>query len=102
MKVPDQPIAISHQIHTYTELEQQIHDDLRVQHPEWIEPTGECPECDEHEARLRELLDTLTRKGPNESPLLRADIGGVEPQLESAASAKGQGSTRPHCSSNPS
>jgi hypothetical protein len=25
-----------HQIHTYTELRQQIHDDLRVQHPEWV------------------------------------------------------------------
>ena len=49
------------------ELRQQIHEDLRTQHPEWIEPTGECPKCNEHEARLRELLDTLTRKGPNES-----------------------------------
>jgi hypothetical protein len=29
------PIAMSHQIHTYTELQQQIHDDLRIQHPEW-------------------------------------------------------------------
>jgi len=25
-----------HQIHTYTELRQQIHDDLRIQHPEWV------------------------------------------------------------------
>ena len=67
MNIPDQPIAAAHQIHTYTELEQQIHEDLRAQHPEWIEPTGECPTCNEHEARLRELLDALTRKGPNES-----------------------------------
>ena len=101
MKVPDQPIATSHQIHTYTELEQQIHEDLRVQHPEWVEPTGECPECDEHEARLKELLDTFTQKGPNESSLLSADIKGVEPQLKPAASAKSQGSTRPHSASNP-
>ena len=67
MNIPDQPIAASNQIHTYTELEQQIHEDLRAQHPEWIEPTGECPTCDEHEAHLRELLDALTRKGPTES-----------------------------------
>ena len=67
MNMPDQPIAAAHQIHTYTELEQQIHEDLRAQHPEWIEPTGECPTCNEHEARLRKLLDALTRKGPNES-----------------------------------
>ena len=73
MNIPDQPIATSHQIHTYTELEQQIHDDLRIQHPEWIEPTGECPECAEHEARLRELLDSLTQKGPNESVITTQD-----------------------------
>ena len=34
MNMPDQPIAMSHQIHTYTELQQQIHDDLRIQHPD--------------------------------------------------------------------
>jgi hypothetical protein len=45
------------------ELCQQIHDDLRIQHPEWIEPNGECPECDFYEARLMEELDTLTRRG---------------------------------------
>ena len=73
MNIPDQPITAAHQIHTYTELEQQIHDDLRAQHPEWIEPTGECPECDEHEVRLRELLDSLTRKGPNESVITTQD-----------------------------
>ena len=54
---------MSHQIHTYTELRQQIHDDLRIQHPEWVEPNGECPTCDSYEARLTEMLDTLTRTG---------------------------------------
>jgi len=55
---------MSNQMHTYTELRQQIHDDLRIQHPEWIEPNGECPECDFYEARLMEELDTLTLRGP--------------------------------------
>ncbi len=50
------PIAMSHQIHTFTELRQQIHDDLRIQHPEWVEPNGESPMCDSYEARLRGLL----------------------------------------------
>jgi len=50
-----------HQIHTYTELQQQIHDDLRIQHPEWVESNGESPMCDSYEARLTELLDTSTR-----------------------------------------
>jgi len=44
------------EIHTYTELRQQIRNDLRVQHPEWIEPSGESPMCDFYEARLMELL----------------------------------------------
>jgi len=56
---------MSHQVHTYTELKRQIHDDLRAQHPEWIEPTGECPKCEEHEALLRKLLEKLTPKGSN-------------------------------------
>ena len=60
MNMPDQPIAMSPQIHTYTELRQQIHDDLRIQHPEWIQPNGESPICDSYESRLTELLDTLT------------------------------------------
>jgi hypothetical protein len=36
-------IAMSHQIHTYTELRQQIHDDLRIQHPEWVEQMANPP-----------------------------------------------------------
>ncbi|MGA7410530.1 MAG: hypothetical protein WBW33_08590, partial [Bryobacteraceae bacterium] len=83
-------------IHIYTELEQQIYEDLRAQHPEWIELTGECRKCNEHEARLRELLDALIRKGPTESPLLGAEIGDVDRQTESAASDEGEGSLRPH------
>ena len=59
------PIAMSHQIHTYTELQQQIHDDLRIQHPEWIAPSGESPMCDSYDACLTEMLDTLTRRGSN-------------------------------------
>ena len=43
MNIPDQPIAMSHQIHTYTELRQQIHHDLRIQHPEWVQPNGSPP-----------------------------------------------------------
>jgi hypothetical protein len=48
---------MSQEIRTYAELRQQIHDDLRVQHPEWVEPDGGSPMCDFYEARLMELLD---------------------------------------------
>jgi len=58
---------MSHQIHTYTELQQQIHDDLRSQHPEWVKPNGDSPACDSYEARLTEMLDTLTARRFNES-----------------------------------
>jgi len=51
-----QPVASPRQIHSYTELQQQIHDDLRVQHPEWVEPNGDCPTCDAYERRLAELI----------------------------------------------
>ena len=54
-------IAMSHQIRTYTELRQKIHDDLRLQHPEWVRPNGESPICDSYDARLMELIDVLTR-----------------------------------------
>ena len=50
------PMAVFHEMHTYTELRRQIHDDLRVQHPEWVKPNGESPMCDFYEARLMELL----------------------------------------------
>jgi hypothetical protein len=58
-------IAMYHQVHTYTELQQQIHDDLRIQHPEWVKPNGESPRCDSYDACLTEMLDTLTRRGSN-------------------------------------
>ena len=46
----------SRKINPFTELREQIHNDLRLQHPEWIEPSGESPMCDFYEARLMELL----------------------------------------------
>jgi len=38
------------------DLRQQIHHDLRQQHPEWVLPNGESPMCDVYEARLMDLL----------------------------------------------
>ena len=50
---------MSHKIDAYTELKQQIHHDLRVQHPEWIQPDGDCPTCDSYESRLAQMLSRL-------------------------------------------
>ena len=59
-------------INTYAELRQQIHDDLRIQHPEWVEPNGESPMCDSYDRRLMDVLDSLERNesdGSKESSL---------------------------------
>ena len=49
-------MAMIQKINTYADLLQRIHDDLRIQHPEWIQQNGESPMCDSYEARLTELL----------------------------------------------
>ena len=46
---------------SYNELQQQIHDDLRIQYPDWVEPNGDCPTCDSYEALLAELLGLTQR-----------------------------------------
>ena len=59
-RVFHKPRTMFHQIRTYAELRQQIHDDLRLQHPDWVQPNGESPICDSYEARLMELINRLT------------------------------------------
>jgi hypothetical protein len=56
------PTNAPHEIHTYSELRQQIHDDLRVQHPEWIQPDGKSPVCDSYEARLMQVLNSMRQR----------------------------------------
>jgi hypothetical protein len=40
----------------YTELQQELHDALRAQHPEWIETDGKSPTCDYYESLFAALL----------------------------------------------
>jgi hypothetical protein len=79
LNLSPKPIAMSPPIHTYTELREQIHDDLRIQHPEWVERNGESS------MRLLEQLDTLTRRGPNES--IAAPQRALEQELNEWAGA---------------
>ena len=44
------------EIRSYVELQREIHDALRVEHPEWVKPNGDCPTCESYESRLAELL----------------------------------------------
>jgi len=50
-------IAMAHKLDTYGRLLRQIRNDLRRQHPDWVQPNGQCPVCDCYEARLLKLLD---------------------------------------------
>ena len=50
------PVALPGPIRSYTELQKRIHDDLRAQHPDWVQPNGDCPTCDSYESRLAELI----------------------------------------------
>ena len=56
---------MANQVDTYADLLQQIRNDLRLQHPEWIQPNGQCPMCDSYEARLIELLSTAGGSNDN-------------------------------------
>lgn len=58
-------MAMRHQLYSYADLRKQIHNDLRVQHPEWVQPNGESPMCDSYEARLMKTLNVLIRQQPN-------------------------------------
>ena len=40
----------------YAELQREMHDALRAQHPEWIEADGKSPRCDYYESLFAELL----------------------------------------------
>jgi len=54
-------------IDTVAALQHQIHNDLRAQHPEWVEPNGESPMCDFYEARLAQLLDSYAHTESDQS-----------------------------------
>jgi hypothetical protein len=61
------PVAESQPADTLSALQFQIHNDLRVQHPEWIQPDGECPICDFYEERLAQLLEGYAHNTSDES-----------------------------------
>jgi hypothetical protein len=51
------------EIRSYVQLQHQIHDALREQHPEWIDENADCPTCESYESRFAELLDLLQSSG---------------------------------------
>ena len=55
MKTNASPI-VPNKVQAYVQLQHQIHEALRKEHPEWVQPNGECPMCEAYESRLAELL----------------------------------------------
>jgi hypothetical protein len=47
---------VAAQAPAYLALQREMHDALRAQHPEWIEPNGDSPTCDSSESRLAQIL----------------------------------------------
>jgi hypothetical protein len=56
---------MAHKVDTHAALLQQIRNDLRLQHPEWIQPNGQSPMCDFYEARLIDLLSIPKESNDN-------------------------------------
>jgi hypothetical protein len=48
--------SLAAEVPAYAQLQREMHDALRAQHPDWILPNGDCPTCDSYESRLAELL----------------------------------------------
>jgi hypothetical protein len=46
----------SPQIHSYAELQERLHHDLRAQHPEWVDANGNSPRCDWYDERFAKLV----------------------------------------------
>jgi len=58
------------QIRSYAELQEQLHHDLRAQHPEWIDANGNSPILDWYDQRLSELM--VIFQSANRNPMKRA------------------------------
>ena len=61
MKTNTSPV-LPGEVQEYVHPQRRIHDALRKEHPEWVEPNGESPCVIFYEARLTEQLET-SREG---------------------------------------
>ena len=71
-------------VDTFANLLRQIRDDLRLQHPEWIQANGQCPMCDSYEARLIELLSIPGGTNDNTVPVSDVPTSPVAENLMTA------------------
>ena len=52
------------EIRSYAELQEQMHDALREQHPDWVDANGECSACQLYERRFAEQLEGFAKNPP--------------------------------------
>jgi hypothetical protein len=71
--------AMQDEIRAYAELQEQMHDALREQHPEWVDANGECSACQLYEERFAEQLELFAKK----------------PQIRPSDTAEAELTTRP-------
>jgi len=55
---------------SYAELHEQLHHDLRAQHPEWVDSDGNSPVLDWYDRRLAKVIAIF--QSANKEPLNRA------------------------------
>ena len=48
--------SLAAEVPAYAQLQHEMRDALRAQHPDWILPNGDCPTCDSYDGRFAELL----------------------------------------------
>jgi hypothetical protein len=82
-------VTAANEVPDYTQLQQQIHDALRAQHPEWVQLNGDSPTCDAYEWRLAELL----RKSSHQAEELASN--GCHRRVQHAQTKNDSSSFRP-------
>ena len=64
-------VSAPNEVSGYAQLQGQIHDALRAQHPEWVQPKGDSPTCDFYDSRFAELLRSDASAGDKKCAKIR-------------------------------
>ena len=58
-------VTAANEVSGYRQIQEQIREALRAQHPEWLQPNGDSPACDYYEARFADILRSFARPPVN-------------------------------------
>ena len=62
-------VSAANEVPGFAQIQRQMHDALRAQHPEWLQPNGDSPTCDCYEARFADVLRSFARPPVNKKSL---------------------------------